>query len=114
DVFAYSNEGVAPLELLDLKHATVTMTIATTFVVTWTAHGFATGNQITFTTTGALPTGLTANTVYYITVVDANTFNLSTTAITLAAGTLIASIGSQSGTHTGHNPQARQTALTTQ
>jgi hypothetical protein len=82
------------------KTATSTMTIATPCVVTYTSHGLATGDAVYFTTTGALPTGVSASTAYFITKVDANTFNLSTTIANLLAGTFVASSGSQSGTHT--------------
>lgn len=108
DLFAYDVAGVVTTELIEWANATITMTIAAPCVVTWTSHGMATGNQITFTTSAAgLPTGITANTVYYITVVDANSFKLSTTQANVAAGTFITTTGSQSGTHTGHQPQAR-------
>jgi hypothetical protein len=114
DVFIYDNSGTLTLEATEWASATVTMTIAAPGVVTWTGHGMSSGNSITFTTTGALPTGVTTDTQYWITVVDANTFRLSTSLINQGAGTLITTSGSQSGTHTGHQPQARQTALTTQ
>jgi hypothetical protein len=84
--------------------ATVTMTIAAPCVVTWTGHGFAVGAMTTaikFTTTGALPTGITSGTTYYIKAIDANTFNIATTADNALAGTFITATGSQSGTHTG-------------
>jgi hypothetical protein len=114
DVFAYNNSGSVALELLEWKNAAVTVTIATPGVVTWNAHGLSTGMTFVFTTSGALPTGLSANTVYFVTVVDANSFKLSTTQVNLVAGTFIATSGSQSGTHTGHMPYARQTALVLQ
>lgn len=79
---------------------TITMTIATPCVVTWTAHGLISGYRVQFTTTGALPTGLSASTTYWVNVVDANTFNLSSSLANLQAGTYIATSGSQSGTHT--------------
>ena len=79
---------------------TVTVTIATPAVMTKTSHGLATGDSIYLTTTGALPTGLTANTRYWIVKVDANTFNLATSLANALAGTKIATSGSQSGTHT--------------
>jgi microcystin-dependent protein len=79
---------------------TVTMTIATPAVVTKTAHGLQTGQMVYLTTTGALPTGLVANTAYFVIRVDANTFNLATTLANALAGTKIATTGSQSGTHT--------------
>ncbi len=76
--------------------ATATMTIATPAVVTWTAHGRQTGDAIAFRTTGALPTGLAVNTVYYVKRLTANTFNLSAT----PGGANINTTGTQSGTHT--------------
>lgn len=80
----------------DPSSATITMTIASPCVVTDTGHGFVSGQAIAFTTTGALPTGLVANTVYFVKVIDANTYNLSAT----YNGSLINTSGSQSGTHT--------------
>lgn len=85
--------------------ATITMTIASPCVVTWTSHGLATGQSIQFTTTGSLPTFSTVQTVYYIRRINANTFNLYTTlsnAMNTGATTgIINTSGSQSGTHTG-------------
>ncbi len=84
--------------------ATVTMTIASPCVVTWTAHGFTVGNATTavkFTTTGALPTGITSGTTYYIKAIDANTFNVATSVDNAFAGTFVNTSGSQSGVQTG-------------
>lgn len=114
DIFIYDNGGTVTLELLEWANATATMTIAAPGVVTWTGHGLTTGNSITFTTSGALPTGVTANTQYFVTVVDANTFKLSTTLANVSAGTFITTTGSQSGTHMAHGPHARATALVSQ
>ena len=80
--------------------STATMTIATPCVVTWTAHGLVSGQRVQFTTTGALPTGVSASTSYWITKVDANTFNLSTSLANAQTATFGATSGSQSGTHT--------------
>lgn len=55
---------------------------------------------VQFTTTGALPTGVTANTVYYINYIDANTYNLRTS----PGAANVNTSGSQSGTHTVWNP----------
>jgi hypothetical protein len=80
--------------------ATITMTIANPIVVTWSgADPIAEDMGIRITTTGALPTGLVAGTIYYLrNVSDAfGTFNLSTT----PGGTKLAASGTQSGTHTG-------------
>lgn len=75
---------------------TVTMTIASPCVVTWNSHGLPDGSTLRLSTTGALPTGLTAGTTYYVVNAAANTFQLSAT----LGGTAINTSGSQSGTHT--------------
>lgn len=93
-----------------VKFATVTMTIASPCVVTWTSHGRQNGDPIKFTTTGALPTGLIAGTTYYIVNKTANTFQVAAT----AGGTAIDTSGSQSGTHTGiHAPHGCADNLST-
>ena len=79
---------------------TVTITIATPGVVTLSSHGFQTGDMIYLTTTGALPTGLSQNTIYYVINVTTSTFRLATSAANASAGTAINTSGSQSGTHT--------------
>lgn len=81
--------------------ATITMTIASPGVVTWTSHGFVGGEKIAFSTTGALPTGVTAGTTYYVlsTSITANTFRFSAT----SGGSAINTSGSQSGVHTGNH-----------
>ena len=78
---------------------TCTITIATPAVITQTTHGYVIGDAINFSTTGALPTGLTANTIYYVTNPLINTFNVSTTYENAVAGTKINTTGTQSGVH---------------
>ena len=80
--------------------STVTITIATPGIVTWANHGLVTGNKIQLTTTGALPTGLSASTTYYVIYIGSGTFSLATSLANAAAGTSIGTSGSQSGTHT--------------
>ena len=76
---------------------TVTMTIASPGVISLTAHGLLANDQVVFSTTGALPTGLTAGTVYYVkTVLTSGTFTVSSS----AGGSVINTSGSQSGTQT--------------
>lgn len=82
------------------KQSAVTISIATPAVVSYTAHGLVTGQRVQITTTGALPTGLTASTSYYVIVNDADSFWLATSLANAAAGTKIATSGSQSGVHT--------------
>lgn len=79
---------------------TVTISIATPGVVTYVGHPLQTGDCVHLTTSGALPTGLSANTNYYVIVINGNTFNLATTYANALAGTKINTSGSQSGTHT--------------
>lgn len=81
---------------LSAVKGTATITIASPGVVTLAAHGLRVYEQVYFTTTGALPTGLAANTSYYAVPIDANTFRLSLT----QNGPYINTSGSQSGVHT--------------
>jgi hypothetical protein len=75
-----------------------TITIASPAVVTLTAHGLTENDEIQFTTTGALPTGIVSGTTYYVigTGLTANTFQFSAT----FGGSAVNTSGSQSGTHT--------------
>lgn len=84
------------LDALVFNSSTVTITIASPAVVTWNTHGMSNGTAINLSTTGALPTGLTAGTTYYVVNAATNTFQLSAT----YGGTAINTSGSQSGTHT--------------
>lgn len=80
-----------------LAGATFTVTIASPAVFSKTAHGLAAGDPIIFSTTGALPTGLTAGTVYYVISagLTADAFEVSTS----VGGSAVNTSGSQSGTH---------------
>lgn len=80
------------------KNATVTISQASPGVVTWTNHGLQANTPVVFTTTGALPTGLTAGTQYYVkTVSTVSTFTVSAT----QGGSAINTTDAGSGTHTG-------------
>lgn len=77
--------------------STFTVTIASPAVVTLNSHGLLAGMAVVPQTTGALPTGLTAGTTYYVhSIIDANSFRLMTTA---GGTTALNTSGSQSGTH---------------
>ncbi len=78
----------------DVAASTVTITIATPGVITF---GFAptNGMVVSFTTTGALPTGLTVGNYYYVINAAGFTCNLALT----PTGSAIATSGVQSGTH---------------
>jgi hypothetical protein len=75
---------------------TVTVTIASPGVFTFNSHGFLANDRVILQTTGALPTGLSVNTVYFVRNPTTNTFELSTT----SGGASINTTGTQSGTHT--------------
>lgn len=79
-------------------NATVTISIASPAVVTWTGHGRSIGDPIVFTTTGALPTGLLPGTPVWIITAGfgANSFEVSNT----PGGAAINTTGSQSGVQT--------------
>jgi len=72
----------------------VTMTIATPCVLTFTV-ALVDGTAVSFTTTGALPTGLVVGTTYYLRNVAGLTANLSAS----ATGSLVNTSGTQSGVH---------------
>lgn len=80
--------------LLNSLGGTATITIASPAVVTSTIL-YTDGAAIKFSTTGALPTGITAGTTYYVSNPEGLTFELLT-----SAGTVVTTSGSQSGTHT--------------
>lgn len=78
------------------KSSTATVTIASPGVFTWPAHGLINGEVVVLSTTGALPTGLTVGSSYYVVGKTLNTFQVSAT----FGGTAINTTGSQSGVHT--------------
>jgi hypothetical protein len=90
--------------------STVTITIASPGVVTLNSHGLAADTRVVLKTTGALPTGLSANTTYFVRNPTTNAFNLAAS----AGGTVINTSGSQSGTHTLSSEIIMQTATTPQ
>ncbi len=110
DGTAVSRTTYASLFAAVAKSSTVTVTIASPGVFTWNSHGLIDGDPVSFTTTGALPTGITAGTVYYVKSAATNTFNIAAT----VGGTAINTTGSQSGTHTAlYAPYGRGDGSTT-
>jgi hypothetical protein len=87
-VFLAQNQNIAAV--------TATITIASPAVVTISGTLPANGTPVTFSTTGALPTGLTVGTVYYVVNASGSTFNVAAT----VGGSAIITSGSQSGTQT--------------
>jgi hypothetical protein len=88
----------------------VTITIASPAVVTLTAHGLAANTRVVLNTTGALPSGLSTNTTYFVVSPTTNTFSLSAT----SGGSAIATSLSQSGVHTLSSEILMQCATTPQ
>ena len=82
-----------------------TVTIASPAVFTSPAHGLAAGDILQLSTTGALPTGLTQNINYNVSVIDSNTFNLSidviATAIVVGTEYTIKTVGNTVWTSVG-------------
>jgi hypothetical protein len=74
---------------------TFTVTIASPGVIT-TSVSLTNGTAISLTTTGALPTGLSVGTIYYVVGSTGTSFSLATT----SGGAAINTSGTQSGTHT--------------
>lgn len=87
---AYFNR---PASLFSFVAATVT--IASPGVFTATAHGLSDTDTLILNTDGALPTGLSVDTQYYVVNKADNTFQLSAT----SGGSAINTTGSQSGNH---------------
>jgi len=108
DLFTYSNAGVLAIDPpVAWANSTVTVTIAAPGVFTWNSHPLQNGDLVFLTTTGALPTGLAANTQYFVVNAAANTFQLSLT----DGGVGITTTGTQSGVHTAYSLNRRATAL---
>lgn len=82
--------------ILGSPSSTVTITIASPGVVTWSDNGLPDGTLVVLTTTGTLPTGLTAGAGYYVVNRSEDTFQLSA----MLDGAPIVTTGSQSGVHT--------------
>lgn len=80
---------------IGLSPVQITISIAAPGVITLpTGFSFTNGTNITFTSTGALPTGLSVGTVYFVVNSTGGTFNVATS----FAGAPITTSGSQSGT----------------
>jgi len=86
------------------KKLTITLSITNPCVVAPYSLGITNGTEVKFITTGALPTGITAGTAYYVRTTIINTINLYDTAAhaidTGATTGRITTSGTQSGVHT--------------
>lgn len=87
-------------------NATVTISNASPAVITDTGHGLSIAQVFYLTTTGGLPTGLTASTNYFVSSAGyaANSYQVAPTVADAIAGTnSINTSSAGSGTHTRHN-----------
>ena len=83
------------------KSSAVTVTSASPGVVTWTNHGLLANSPVYLTSSQTMPTGLTANSVYFVkTVLNSNTFTVSAT----LGGTAINTSSTGTGSITAYYP----------
>lgn len=88
----------------------VTISVADPAVITWPSHGLAAGQPIVFSNEGgALPTGLTAGTVYYVLSagLTSSAFQVSST----VGGSAVVTTAAGTGTQTASAPPAGMTDL---
>jgi len=100
----YEKAGVVWTDVSRNISSVITISIASPAVVDWGNHGLVAGTAVVFTTTGALPTGVTAATTYYV-ISDGlatATFQFSAT----LGGSAVNTSGSQSGIHTATRTDA--------
>jgi len=79
---------------------TCTIAIGAAAFVTISNHGLITGDCVSFTTTGSLPTGLSPDRNYYAIYFNTSNFTLANTYADAKANISITTSGTQSGTHT--------------
>lgn len=92
------------------EESVVTISNAAPGVITWNSHGLPAGTPVVFQTTGALPTGLTAGTTYYVAASPApaaNTFSVAAT----PGGAAIDTTTAGSGVHTAYAQPIGETDL---
>jgi len=93
----YSASSAGPINLATpYTSSSVTITIGSPTVFSVTGSTYAAGTTMTLSTTGTLPTGLSAGTNYYVINSASGAFNLSAT----YNGTAINTTGTQSGVQT--------------
>lgn len=97
-------EGLGDLAITDAVANTITVTIASPGVVTSTLTNISTTypQTVVFSTTGALPTGITAGTVYWTipSSFSAGSFQIASSYANALVPTPINTTGTQSGVHT--------------
>ena len=98
---ALSKTGYSQLYNAICPAQSCTVSVATVCIITASGHGLISGMNVSFETTGSLPTPVAINTNFWVTVVDVNTFKLSSSVANYIAGSFVNTLGqSQSGSHT--------------
>lgn len=85
------------LSNIAVESAAATIDIASS-TITSASHGYQNNDGVLFTTTGALPTGLTSGTRYWVINATTNTFQVTT----VLGNAALSFSGTQSGLHTVH------------
>jgi microcystin-dependent protein len=98
DGSAVSRTTYASLLAVICPSQTFTVTIASPGVFSATSHGLVLGDKVHFTTTGGLPSGLAANTDYYV--ISAGLTSSAFEVALSPSGAAVNTTGSQSGVHT--------------
>jgi hypothetical protein len=95
----FNEEGTDPISSdTEVSIGATTITNASPAVFTKVAHGLKVGDPVTFTTTGALPTGLVVGTTYYV-IAAGFTVDAFEVSLTLG-GAAVNTSSAGSGTHT--------------
>lgn len=79
----------------DIQNLGVTISTGTPGVINWPLHGLQDGAPVIFSTTGALPTGMSPSTTYFVKSPTLNNFNIALT----QGGAAMNLSGTQNGTH---------------
>jgi microcystin-dependent protein len=85
--------------ILNPNIGTASISIEDPALVTIGNHGMKEGDKFYFTTTGSLPTGLSANTLYFVNYISSSSFHVSTSRVNAFNGINLVTSGTQSGVH---------------
>ena len=114
DPFTF-NDFICKIGASTFTFASATDLDITANTITKIDHGMATGDSVTLSTSGTLPTAtpaLSAGTTYYVIYVDANKFKLADSKANALAGTAIDITAAGSGVHTVTNTVSQNTTVT--
>ena len=94
--YNYIDVSLYPEQPFVTAPSVCTISIASTAVVTLVSHGFSANDVVRFTTTGALPNGISLTRLYFVkTVLDADTFTI--TDVARSTSVALETTGTQNG-----------------